>query len=86
MSDIQRPIIGGVYKHYKGDLYTVEGFAFHHETRQEMVIYRSREKGWLNARPLVGTDADPDGWLTPVNGSPRFVLCREFASVDFWKP
>jgi hypothetical protein len=76
------PVVGGVYQHYKGDDYTVIGFAFHHDTREELVLYRSHEKGWVNARPLRGTAADPDGWLTPVrdeggNERPRFVLVPE---------
>ena len=79
MSREQRPIVGAVYRHYKGDLYTVEGFAFHHETREEFVLYRSHLKGWVNARPLRGTASDPDGWLNPVRDDhgqerPRFVL------------
>jgi hypothetical protein len=72
------PRVGQVYRHYKGDLYTVEGFAFHHETREKLVLYRSHLNGWVNARPLLGTASDPDGWLSPVrdflgNELPRFV-------------
>jgi len=33
--------IKGIYKHYKGDLYLVEEIAFHTETEEKMVIYRS---------------------------------------------
>lgn len=69
-----RPEVGQVYRHYKGDLYTVLGFAVHHESRAELVLYQSHKMGWINARPLHGTPADPDGWLTPVSGAPRFVL------------
>jgi hypothetical protein len=74
----ERPTVGAVYRHYKGDDYTVVGFAFHHETREELVLYRSHERGWVNARPLRGTPADPDGWLTTIrdvqgNERPRFM-------------
>jgi hypothetical protein len=73
----ERPLVRAVYQHYKGDLYTVIGFAFHHDTREELVLYRSLKKGWVNARPLHSTASDPDGWLTSVSdlGSirPRFV-------------
>jgi hypothetical protein len=67
-----------VYQHYKGDLYTVVGFAFHHDTREELVLYRSHAKGWVNARPLHKTASDPDAWLTSVSDNlgsvrPRFV-------------
>lgn len=68
-----------MYRHYKGDHYKVEGFAIHHETRQDMVLYRSGAKGWLNARPVQGTATDPDGWCDPVrdehgNERARFEL------------
>ena len=62
----ERPTVDHTYRHYKGDLYTVESIAFHHETREEMVVYRSLNKGWHNVRPVHGTETDPDGWLNPV--------------------
>lgn len=33
-------IIHGIYRHYKGDYYIVEGVAHHSETDEELVIYR----------------------------------------------
>lgn len=33
-------VIHGVYRHYKGDYYIVEGVAHHSETGEELVIYR----------------------------------------------
>jgi len=67
-------LIGGVYRHYKGDLYTVLQVAEHHETREKFVVYRSHKLGNINLRPLVGTPADPDGFTTPKDGSERFVF------------
>lgn len=32
--------IHGVYKHFKGDLYLVEGIATHSETKEKYVVYR----------------------------------------------
>lgn len=49
MADIK---IGGTYRHYKGNEYTVIALARHSETLEEMVIYRDNtdeNKVW--ARP-----------------------------------
>ena len=46
--------IHGLYKHFKGKLYYVEGVAFDSETEEEMVVYRAMygdKKLWV--RPLA---------------------------------
>ena len=44
--------INGVYKHFKGDYYLVEGIAKHSETKEEMVVYRRLyDDGGLCVRP-----------------------------------
>lgn len=32
--------VNGIYKHFKGDYYIVEGIGIHSETKEEYVIYR----------------------------------------------
>ena len=44
--------IHGIYQHYKGDCYIVEGLARHSETGEEMVVYRQLYgDGGLYVRP-----------------------------------
>lgn len=50
----ERDIHLGIYRHFKGDLYKVVGFATHSETGEDLVIYHSvmgEMKVW--ARPLT---------------------------------
>ena len=47
------PLPLGRYRHYKGGLYEVTGFALHSETMEEMVVYKAlygEKKTWV--RPL----------------------------------
>lgn len=46
-------VIGGKYRHYKGNEYLVVDIATHSETEEEMVVYKAlygEEKLWV--RPL----------------------------------
>jgi len=48
------PIPLGVYRHFKGNFYQVQGFALHSETLEKMVIYQAlygESKTWV--RPLA---------------------------------
>ena len=48
-------VIGGRYRHYKGNEYTVLGVARHSETLEEMVIYRAEygERGvWVRPKAM----------------------------------
>ena len=44
--------IKGIYRHFKGDYYLVEGIAQHSETKEKYVVYRALyEDGGLYIRP-----------------------------------
>lgn len=48
----QKPVINGIYHHYKGGNYRVITLANHSETDDDLVIYQSIEYGSHHARPL----------------------------------
>ena len=54
------PIPFGLYRHFKGNLYEVIGFAVHSETLEDMVIYK----------PLYG---EGNTWVRPLSMWEEFV-------------
>ena len=69
MQDI---VIGKTYRHFKGNLYKVVGFAKHSETLEDMVIYSPLKTGDTWVRPL-------SMWNEVVDdkGTLRFTLIEE---------
>ena len=57
----------GLYRHYKGGLYTVLCTGRHSETEEWLVTYRSETLGTYWVRPLAM-------WMQTVNGQPRLAL------------
>ncbi len=52
MTDEQMGLIGREFRHFKGKLYRLEGFAKDSETLEEMVVYRALYgEGGLWVRP-----------------------------------
>lgn len=70
----------GLYKHYKGGLYSALGLIIHHETRRPMVKYVSHTYGGESVRPLIGWPRDPDGWNNWVDSGDG-VQVRRFTFV-----
>ena len=69
---MQEILIGRTYRHFKGNLYKVVGFAKHSETLEDMVIYSPLKTGDTWVRPL-------SMWNEVVDdkGTLRFTLIEE---------
>lgn len=87
---MNRLVIHGIYRHYKGDYYIVEGTAKHSETGEELVIYRGLYKStssghgqdYLCARPkdMFLSEISPDKLRPGLEQKYRFEL-QDIASV-----
>ena len=62
--------VGGLYKHYKGNMYQVVGIAKHSETVEDMIVYKSIKTGDLWVRPAYMWNQIIDD-----KGTLRFTLC-----------
>lgn len=49
---MSKPKKGEFYRHFKGTVYQVLGYATHSETRQEMIIYKSFKDEIIWVRPF----------------------------------
>ena len=53
--------IKGIYKHFKGNYYLVEDIAFHSETKEEYIVYRSLyddTKLWIRPKDMFLSKVD----------------------------
>ena len=69
---MQEIIIGKTYKHFKGNLYKVVGFAKHSETMEDMIVYESLRNNslWVRPKSMWNEIVDDKGTL-------RFTLCSQ---------
>ena len=61
MEDI---VINGIYRHYKGNLYKVLGFAKHSETEEDLVVYMALYKDycvWVRTIHMWNEIVEKDG-------------------------
>ena len=68
---MQEIIIGKIYKHFKGNLYKVIGFAKHSETLEDMVVYQSVKNKDIWVRPYHMWNE-----IIDENGTLRFTLVK----------
>ena len=75
--------IHGIYKHFKGDYYIVEGIGIHSETKENYVIYRGlygdTEKLYLRPYEMFASKVDKEKY-PKVKQEYRFQL-QEIQSV-----
>ena len=69
---MQEIIIGRTYRHFKGNLYKVIGFAKHSETLEDMVVYQPLKTGdnWVRPKSMWNEIVDDKGTL-------RFTLIEK---------
>ena len=64
MTEEQESLIGREFRHFKGNLYRIEGFAKDSETQEEMVVYRALygEQGlWVRPAKMFFETIERDG-------------------------
>jgi hypothetical protein len=65
----------GLYRHYKGAMYRVEGVATHSETEEKMIIYRPQygeQALWVRPLVMFIEDVELDG-----KKQPRFAFIKQ---------
>ncbi len=64
MTEEQAKLVGRTFRHFKGNLYRLEGFAKDSETLEEMVVYRALygERGlWIRPAKMFFETIERDG-------------------------
>ena len=64
MTEEQESLIGREFRHFKGNIYRIEGFAKDSETLEEMVVYRALygEQGlWVRPAKIFFETIERDG-------------------------
>ena len=67
MKEEHSKLVGRTFRHFKGNLYRLEGFAKDSETLEEMVVYRALygERGlWVRPAKMFFETVERDGRTT----------------------
>ena len=70
-------VIGGKYRHHKGNFYRVLGVAKHSETLEDLVVYEAlydnpRSKLWVRPKKMFLEEVEVNGKKVP-----RFALVED---------
>ena len=65
MDKEQKIFVGGVYKHYKGNLYKIIALGKDSETCEDVIVYQSKTTGdvWVRPRSMWNNVVDTNGTL-----------------------
>lgn len=80
-----KPILPGLYQHYKGGLYEVLGTGRHSESLEELVFYRAlNDSKEFGERPLWGRPVSMFQEMLEIEHRivPRFRLVKELHAKD----
>ena len=64
MTEEQASFVGWTFRHFKGNLYRLEGFAKDSETQEEMVVYRALYGGhglWVRPAKMFFETIEREG-------------------------
>ena len=54
-----------IYRHYKGNVYTIIAVAKHTETMEDMVVYTDNEHVWVRPLDMFEEEVEVDGKRIP---------------------
>lgn len=77
---MEKLVIGGIYRHFKGNLYQAVEVARHSETLEEMAVYRALygERGlWVRPLGMFLEEVEREGQSVP-----RFAFTGEVRPVE----
>lgn len=89
---MERRVVPGVYRHFKGGMYCVLTTATHTETEEELVVYRSLEepsKIWVRPVKMFCEKVDRNGKLIDrfelIEGHPNATVMLSVESSRKWR-
>jgi len=73
---MNKPVVGQVYRHFKGNIITIMAIAKHTETLEEMVVYNHDGEVWVRPLSMFLEKVDKEKYPS-VEQVYRFELIKE---------